>query len=266
MADIKGFDISKFQSGLNLRVAKEKGFNFAIIRGGYTGWGSARPKYKDISFESFYSQAKKIGLPIGVYYYSCATDKQGGVDEANFLYENCLKGKTFEMPIYIDVEDVHWQQNKKAAVTDAIIGFCNTLEKKGYYVGVYASTSWFTSHIDTAKLNAYTKWVANWSTTKPNFDYSGFHMWQNSSTGRLDGYNIDTDIAFIDFPKIIKSGGFNGYSKDTNTSGAATTYTVKKGDTLSAIAKKHNTTVDALAKKNNIKNVNLIYAGQALKI
>lgn len=45
-----------------------------------------------------------------------------------------------------------------------------------------------------------------------------------------------------------------------------TTYIVKKGDTLSAIAKKYNTTVSAIAQKNNIKNVNLIYVNQVLKI
>ena len=47
---------------------------------------------------------------------------------------------------------------------------------------------------------------------------------------------------------------------------ATVTYTVVRGDTLSAIAKKYNTTVDALAKLNNIKNVNLIYVGQKLII
>ena len=44
------------------------------------------------------------------------------------------------------------------------------------------------------------------------------------------------------------------------------TYTVVKGDTLSEIAVKYNTTVSYLAKLNNIANVNLIYVGQVLKI
>ena len=43
-------------------------------------------------------------------------------------------------------------------------------------------------------------------------------------------------------------------------------YTVKQGDTLSAIATKYNTTVGAIASANDIKNVNLIYSGQVLKI
>lgn len=46
----------------------------------------------------------------------------------------------------------------------------------------------------------------------------------------------------------------------------ADSYTVKTGDTLSAIAKEKNTTVDAIAKKNKISNVNLITVGQVLEI
>lgn len=44
------------------------------------------------------------------------------------------------------------------------------------------------------------------------------------------------------------------------------TYTVKRGDTLSQIAEKYGTTVKAIAAENGIKNVNLIYVGQKLKI
>ena len=44
------------------------------------------------------------------------------------------------------------------------------------------------------------------------------------------------------------------------------TYKVVWGDTLSGIAKRYGTTVSYLAKLNNIRNVNLIYVGQVLKI
>ncbi|WP_219639052.1 LysM domain-containing protein [Cohnella sp. CFH 77786] len=49
-------------------------------------------------------------------------------------------------------------------------------------------------------------------------------------------------------------------------SGGGQQYVVKKGDTLSAIARQFGTTVDAIAKANNIANVNLIYTGQRLTI
>ncbi|NMH83249.1 GH25 family lysozyme [Heyndrickxia coagulans] len=44
------------------------------------------------------------------------------------------------------------------------------------------------------------------------------------------------------------------------------TYTVKRGDTLSGVAKKYGTTIARLKSLNGIKNVNLIYVGQRLKI
>lgn len=43
-------------------------------------------------------------------------------------------------------------------------------------------------------------------------------------------------------------------------------YTVKKGDTLTAIARNHNTTVAALVAANGIANPNLILVGQVLEI
>lgn len=43
-------------------------------------------------------------------------------------------------------------------------------------------------------------------------------------------------------------------------------YTVKKGDTLSAIAKKYGTTYQKLAKLNGIANPNKIYAGQKIRV
>lgn len=45
-----------------------------------------------------------------------------------------------------------------------------------------------------------------------------------------------------------------------------TTYTVKKGDTLSHIARRYRTSVAKLAKLNKIKNPNLIYPGQKIKL
>lgn len=47
---------------------------------------------------------------------------------------------------------------------------------------------------------------------------------------------------------------------------AAKTYTIKKGDTLTSIAKANGTTVSALQSKNGIKNANLIKVGQVIKL
>lgn len=43
-------------------------------------------------------------------------------------------------------------------------------------------------------------------------------------------------------------------------------YTIKKGDTLSSIARKYGVTVDAIAKRNKIENINIIHTGKVLVI
>lgn len=58
----------------------------------------------------------------------------------------------------------------------------------------------------------------------------------------------------------------DGVQPTQSTPNTTTTYTVKRGDTLSGIAAKYGTTVSNLASLNNIKNVNRIYVGQVLKI
>ena len=213
MTAIKGIDLSKHQKGLSIAAVKNAGYQFAILRGAYTGYGTSRPKIKDSEFETYYAQAKQIDFAIGVYYYSCATSKQEGIEEAKFLYDTCLKGKQFDYPIYIDVENEVWQTKNKKGVTDAIIGFCETLEKLGYYAGVYASLSWFDDYIETARLDNFTKWVAAWRDAKPDFKYNAFDMWQNSDNGVIGTHVVDTDYCFKDFPRVIKAAGLNGHVK-----------------------------------------------------
>jgi N-acetylmuramoyl-L-alanine amidase len=47
---------------------------------------------------------------------------------------------------------------------------------------------------------------------------------------------------------------------------SATTYTVRKGDTLAKIARRNGTTIGALSRLNKLKSKNRIYVGQNLKI
>ena len=115
---MNGLDISVWQRGLLLENVKKAGYDFVILRAGYTGYGSSRSKNKDNCFEDFYNQAKKLGLKVGAYWYSCANDSATGRAEAEYMYNNCLKGKKFEFPIYIDVENPRWQSNNRKGATN----------------------------------------------------------------------------------------------------------------------------------------------------
>lgn len=211
---IRGIDISEYQGSLQLADAKRNGYEFAILRAGYTGYGASRSKNKDAWFENFYEQSRKLNYPVGAYWYSCADSAEQGEEEARYLYENCLKGKKFEYPIYIDVEDPHWQDDAYQGVTDAIIAFCDYLLDKGYLAGIYASLYWFESKFNTAILHGYTKWIACWDDSQPDVDFESFDMWQDSSDGKIGYFRVDTNWSFEDFPKMIKAVGFNGYNAD----------------------------------------------------
>ncbi len=329
MNKVFGIDISTYQGGINLAQAKAEGVRFAILRAGYTGYGNGVSKAIDNQFENHYRNAKANGLGVGAYWFSRATTYDNGRAEAEFMYNNCLKGKQFEYPIAIDVEDSYYQAKAgKGAVTNAIKGFCEYLEAKGYYVCIYANSNWFNNYIDTPSLTRYDKWVANWGTSKPSNPAGG--LWQFGGetnkirTNIVAGMVVDQNYAYYDYPSIMKTKGLNGFSGGTptpqptpqpqpvaksneeianevingnwgngqerkdrltqagynydiiqgivnqklgvNKQPSYVTYTVKKGDTLSGIAKKYGTTYQKIARDNGIANPNLIYPNQVLKI
>ena len=63
------------------------------------------------------------------------------------------------------------------------------------------------------------------------------------------------------------TGNLRKKISDKITSKKSKNYTIKKGDTLTKIAKANNTTVDAIMKKNTqIKDKNKIFSGKTLKL
>ena len=206
---MKGIDVSRYQQNVNWELVKAGGINFAIIKAG----GSDDEFYTDSTFEKNYAGAKTIGMPIGAYYIVgplCISRQDGIADAKRFL--KILEGKTFEYPVYIDLELT--APKDKTGATDACIGFCQTMEQAGYYCGIYASdVSGFADRLDLERLTAYDKWVARYG-SKPQY-VKTYGMWQYSSTGKVQGIGpaVDMDESYMDYPEIIKAKGLNGYKK-----------------------------------------------------
>lgn len=281
--EVHGIDVSQWQSNIDFNKVKAAGVDFVIIRAGYGR------NIKDPYFEKNYKNAKAAGLNVGVYWYSYANNAVDAKTEAAVCLQ-AIKGKTFEYPIYFDLEE-RSQFNKGAAFCSSLVtAFCDTIEKAGYFAGLYISRSPLTQYITANVQKRYALWVAEYG-AKLNYNGS-VGMWQNSSTWRVAGVNgnVDHDYSYIDYPSIIKSAGLNGFKKSSDkpaeekkpderpaggeskkkpakSSGKKTViYTVKKGDTLTAIAAKYKTTVAKIVKDNKIKNPDLIMVGQKLKI
>jgi lysozyme len=318
MSEFRGIDVSHWQGAVDWRKVKAAGIQFAIIKAG----GSDAGLYTDPKWEENYREAKANGITVGAYYFvgpACTTAEAGRADAERFIKQ--LAGKQLEYPVYLDAEAT--TAKAKAGATEAAIAFCRALEAAGYYAGIYSSTySGFRDRLDDSKLTAFTHWVAQYAS---KCTYGGaYGIWQYSSSGRVNGINgnVDLDISYQDYPSIIKSGGFNGYAKQTTapkpitpvqphktvdelarevlagkwgngedrknrirTAGydyaavqvkvnellgasQAVYYTVRSGDTLSAIARKYGTSVGTIQKLNAslIRNVNQIQVGWKIRV
>ncbi|MDY1039333.1 muramidase family protein [Lelliottia sp. CFBP8978] len=82
------------------------------------------------------------------------------------------------------------------------------------------------------------------------------------SVNAIAGSEIVFTILADNYKELAKATG----EKDTDGKHKTLTYTVKKGDTLSAIAKSHCISVEKLARINKIHNVNMLRVGAKLKI
>ena len=211
-----GIDISKWQKGFDFDKAKAEGVEFIILRGAYSN-------SKDSCFDGFYKSCKDKGIPVGVYHYSMAQTVQDAKNEAKLML-SILKGKQFEYPIYLDVEDKTQAKLGKSALTSIIKTYCDTLEDAGYYAGIYSTYSYLNSYTNIAELRKYDKWIAQWYTHRSfTIDHG---MWQfGGETNYLRSNNVagvvcDQDYCYKDYPTIMRKSGLNGFKKtdDTNTS------------------------------------------------
>ena len=205
-----GIDVSKWQGNFNFDMAKEEGVQFAILRGAYSCG-------KDTKFEQYYAACKYVDLPVGVYQYSMATTPAEAMAEAKFLYDNVLRGKKFEFPIYIDIEDKVQLALPKNVLTDIAYTWCSYLEQKGYFVGIYAGKYTFRDNMDDSRLRRYTHWIAQWSEKCTYEDTAVLGMWQFGGetnklrTNKIAGVVCDQDYAYVDFEGVIKAKRLNGY-------------------------------------------------------
>ena len=204
MKMIKGIDISKYQINVNYKKLKSQGIEFAIIQCGF----GKNATQKDKMFEKHYKGLKDAGIKVGCYLYSYCDNVNNAILEA----KNCLefiKGKTFELPVFYDLEDKITKKLGRVEITEIAKIFCEEIEKNGYKAGVYANLDWFKNYIDLSKINQYKIWLAQW-TNNPTKDFH-YDYWQYTDKGNVDGivgyvdmnYCYDTSVTVENVDKIV---------------------------------------------------------------
>ena len=196
-------DVSCWNSGVDYDAVKASGIDSVIIRAGY----GREVDQKDSQFENHYAGARAAGMNIGVYWYSYADSVQDAITEAEVCLE-CIKGKSFNLPIYFDMEE-NWQTALgRATLTTMAEAFCQTIEEAGYRAGVYSNVNWFTNFLDYNRLAAeYSIWLAQWGSSSYAYDCD---IWQYADDGSVPGIDGNVDINRVINEDIINDSGGGG--------------------------------------------------------
>ena len=228
-------DISANNEYINFDLVKKEKYDGVIIRcgGSYDGF------FKDSKFEDFYNRAKKAGLKVGCYYIPGKDFGKNPTDDANADFNywyNIIKDKSFELPVFIDIE-LQSPSNRKG-ITDAVIEIGKKFESAGYYFGVYGSEILgFNDLMEYDRVKRFGLWVACYDTTPPRINYI---MWQYSSKGIVQGCKgyIDKNNLKDGIGEAIEKQGLNkckrkeNVSRETSTEITQKVISVKAGETV----------------------------------
>lgn len=208
---IRGIDISHWNGNIDFDRVKASGIDFVIIKAGGSDYGF----YTDKMFKTNYEKAKAAGLNVGAYYFVGKKFLGAGAGVADAMrFLQIINGMQFEYPVFLDLETTPATQKEEA--TKAAKAFCETMEKAGYFVGIYASDiSGFKEKLIRDDLTEYAFWVARYSQTQPQY-VTDWQMWQYTSKGVNPGVSgsVDLDQSKIDYSLIMKKKGLNGFKKE----------------------------------------------------
>lgn len=206
-----GIDVSRYQGAIDWNAVKKSGVEFAFIRSSI-GDGVTPRSGEDILFRHNAAKALEAGLKVGAYHYLWAETVEDAIIEARFFVKT-IEPYALDFPVVLDFEDPTQENLGKAKLTAIAKAFLDEVKAAGYYPMIYANKNWMVNYLDMNKLSDYEVWLAEWRSAPT---YSGdFGVWQFSSRGKVSGISgdVDLNICYRNYYKIIKDGGYNNLNK-----------------------------------------------------
>jgi lysozyme len=191
-----GIDVSNHQGDIDWETVKNSGVEFAFIRIGY-GHNREAKIMEDEKFRKNLEGARNVGLKVGLYFYSYATEIWEAEEQANWIVKT-LNGEKIDLPIVFDYET--WKSFPTYNINIADLNkvakrFLDILHGNGYEGMNYSSKYYLNTIWD---LSEYPTWLAHY-VSKTNYD-KDFKVWQFSNTGEVPGINgfVDLDVLYLE--------------------------------------------------------------------
>lgn len=223
MATFEVIDISVHntrQGRIDYSTVKAAGISGVMMRAGWAGYDGGLQA--DSGLDENIQRAASAGLGVGLYVYTYAKTVQAAKLAAAQVCAVAQRhpGK-ITFPIAYDVEE---QQDNcllaqgKEGLTDNVKAFLGEVERQGYYAMWYTGTAFARQYLNMQRLAQYDLWVADYrGQTKLDAQLGHeYGMWQYAgNTGSCPGVtgSCDRNLAYRDFPAIIKRAGLNGLNK-----------------------------------------------------
>ena len=198
-------DVSRWQGNVDWKKVKASG----KVDGAMLRTVSTNPAYGGIyidpTFEKNYWGCVEAGLPVGAYYYTKGTTIDYATKELAKL-KVALEGKTFTLPIAVDVEDPVLKALSPESLAQLIKMEAKQIEKWGLYAMVYTYTNFADTALAMHELTDFDLWIADYRGKRPTRKHG---MWQYTSKGSVPGVKnvVDLSHAYKDYPAIIKRAG-----------------------------------------------------------
>ena len=182
-------DVSRWQGRIDWDTVKASGRVHGVMLRAL-GSRNGTP-YIDPMFETNYSACIRLGIPVGVYYYSCAVTAPQRDAELALLHD-ALRGKRLQLPAAIDVEDARLRALTPDALSALVAGAARQLEHWGLYAMVYTYTHFADTALHMDTLAPFDLWLADYRGTRPARRHG---MWQYTSRGRVSGISGPVDLS-----------------------------------------------------------------------
>ena len=196
-------DVSRWQGSIDWDKVKASGLVSGVMLR-VLGSKGGKP-YLDPYFARNYAECARLGLPVGGYYYTCAVTQRQMEEELAAL-KTALRGKTFQLPLAIDVEAPCLRSLAPAKLSALVARAAAQLEAWGLYAMVYTYTNFADTALAAQPLAPYDLWLADYRGKRPARRHG---MWQYTSSGKIPGVSgpVDLSVAYKDYAAIIQQAG-----------------------------------------------------------
>lgn len=256
---LAGIDVSVWQGEVDFERVRDSGVEVVYIRAG------EGDNHKDPWLERHYEAAEKAGMKIGFYHFVNARSTADAQKQARYFL-SLIGGKRSQLRPVIDMGDMAGLTDSEiTAIAQAFLSEVEALS--GQRGGIYIDASG-ARDILGASLTKYPLWVANYGVDEPedNEKWAGWAGWQYTNQGRVPGVKGYVDRDYFNQAMFLEDSTaappVDPPAQDDNQ----VIVTVRRGDTLKALAARYDTTASSIARINDLPDPNLIFPGQRLVI